>query len=671
MNVEYKIINVVSTKNVPKWGNEKKYIALHYLGVVGQNHELASDGCGAHYYIYWDGTIYQRCSHDAIVWAVGTAGYYTQKHATARNANTISIEMCCKCDGNSSSAEDKKWYFTSETQESAVWLVKKLMNELDIPADNVLRHYDIVNKTCPAPYVHNNKYKTSWTWNEFKSKLSDAVIETTDVAETDKIWLGWVKRESGTAGFKQTNGDNGNAYGKYQFDRRYALVPFMQFCLDYSTKYSAFTPYIAYGAGNSKLQNNSSLAAIWKGYCESYPEEFERLQDTYAYQYYYLEARKYIYNLYGILMDKHSPAVKGTLFSMAIRSGALTGAKKFNGCTNSTSDKDMINTAYATYGTQDAKRWTKAGQWGDALNALENNEYTEVFKEMPNADILPKTDEKWYRVRKTWSDSTTQKGAFHDLDKAKKCADDNTGYSVFDENGKVVYPIKKDQTIPEKAVEWAIKTANDNSHGYDNRKDHRGGNPDYACSSFVNEAYRQAGVELPESASVYTAKMKSIYTSAGFEDVTEKVILKTGNGLKTGDVVLTPGKHVEIYVGNGKLAGARGNASSGKAENGKPGDQTGNEISVSAYYNFPWTVVLRYSDKTATKQYRVQVGAFSNKKNANTMISKLKNKGFDAILKQENGNYIVQAGVFTDKAKAQKLASDIRSKNFEAIVKEI
>lgn len=44
-----------------------------------------------------------------------------------------------------------------------------------------------------------------------------------------------------------------------------------------------------------------------------------------------------------------------------------------------------------------------------------------------------------YRVRKSWSDATSQKGAFHVLDNAKRCADENPGYSVFDEAGKVVY----------------------------------------------------------------------------------------------------------------------------------------------------------------------------------------------------------------------------------------
>lgn len=45
-----------------------------------------------------------------------------------------------------------------------------------------------------------------------------------------------------------------------------------------------------------------------------------------------------------------------------------------------------------------------------------------------------------YRVRKSWADSKSQKGAFSVLANAKKCADSNKGYSVFDGNGKKVYP---------------------------------------------------------------------------------------------------------------------------------------------------------------------------------------------------------------------------------------
>lgn len=61
-----------------------------------------------------------------------------------------------------------------------------------------------------------------------------------------------------------------------------------------------------------------------------------------------------------------------------------------------------------------------------------------------------------YRVRKTWNDAKTQKGAFKVLNYAKKCADDNIGYSVFDDKGNVIYVGKqtsKKKTVTELAKE--------------------------------------------------------------------------------------------------------------------------------------------------------------------------------------------------------------------------
>lgn len=45
-----------------------------------------------------------------------------------------------------------------------------------------------------------------------------------------------------------------------------------------------------------------------------------------------------------------------------------------------------------------------------------------------------------YRVRKSWSDAKNQIGAYKVLDNAKKKADENAGYKVFDASGNVVYP---------------------------------------------------------------------------------------------------------------------------------------------------------------------------------------------------------------------------------------
>ena len=52
-----------------------------------------------------------------------------------------------------------------------------------------------------------------------------------------------------------------------------------------------------------------------------------------------------------------------------------------------------------------------------------------------------------YRVRKSWADAASQLGAFAQLENAKRLADQNAGYCVFDEGGNAVYtPEQKPQT---------------------------------------------------------------------------------------------------------------------------------------------------------------------------------------------------------------------------------
>ena len=55
------------------------------------------------------------------------------------------------------------------------------------------------------------------------------------------------------------------------------------------------------------------------------------------------------------------------------------------------------------------------------------------------AEYPEKLTEGYYRVRKAWSDSKSQKGAYKILSNAKKCADANPGYRVFDNNGVNIY----------------------------------------------------------------------------------------------------------------------------------------------------------------------------------------------------------------------------------------
>ena len=74
------------------------------------------------------------------------------------------------------------------------------------------------------------------------------------------------------------------------------------------------------------------------------------------------------------------------------------------------------------------------------------------------ADYPEKLTEGYYRVRKAWSDSKSQKGAYKILSNAKKCADANPGYSVCDNNGVNIYtPNTSTQTAPD--VPFTVKVS--------------------------------------------------------------------------------------------------------------------------------------------------------------------------------------------------------------------
>lgn len=132
----------------------------------------------------------------------------------------------------------------------------------------------------------------------------------------------------------------------------------------------------------------------------------------------------------------------------------------------------------------------------------------------------------------------------------------------------------------ETATQWMIDLANDDSHGYD--QDSRWG-PDYDCSSSVISAWQYAGVPVKTKGASSTYDMKNVFLSCGFTNVISSVNVSTGAGLKRGDVLHRSG-HTAMYIGNNKQVAAHLNEK-GTTKGGKTGDQTGKEISVSAYSN--------------------------------------------------------------------------------------
>lgn len=140
----------------------------------------------------------------------------------------------------------------------------------------------------------------------------------------------------------------------------------------------------------------------------------------------------------------------------------------------------------------------------------------------------------------------------------------------------------------DKAINWAVSIANDNSHGYDQL--HRWG-PDYDCSSLLISAWQQAGVPVQANGATYTGNMKNVFVKCGFEAIK----FSRSVSLKRGDVLLNEKHHTAMYIGDGKVVMASINER-GKAVGGRTGDQTGREILTCNYYipSYGWDYVLRY-----------------------------------------------------------------------------
>lgn len=139
-----------------------------------------------------------------------------------------------------------------------------------------------------------------------------------------------------------------------------------------------------------------------------------------------------------------------------------------------------------------------------------------------------------------------------------------------------------------KAVKWAMNIAEDNRHGYD--QTHRNG-PDYDCSSLVGTALNQAGFNVKPTST--TRNLLDQLLKCGFVQVSD-------DNRKAGDIHLKVGKHVAMSTDTLHIVHARINEK-GTATGGKTGDQTGSEIAVTNYYNYPWDYHLRYNSGVKPK----------------------------------------------------------------------
>ena len=156
--------------------NQIKYLVIHYTGNDGdrdesngryfQNHIV---GASAHFFVDGD-SITQSVPDDHVAWSVGGKKYPGTKggkwYGKCTNNNSISIELCDE-------VKNGRYDFSEATLKNAADLTRMLMQRYNIPAENVIRHYDVVGKICPAPFVNDEA-----AWKAFKARLEDDEVVT-------------------------------------------------------------------------------------------------------------------------------------------------------------------------------------------------------------------------------------------------------------------------------------------------------------------------------------------------------------------------------------------------------------------------------------------------------------------------------------------------------------
>ena len=166
-----------------------EYIVIHYVGATGTAknnidyyNQRSTTQASADFYVGFEGEIWQYNPNPKAryCWAVGGGRQSSQGgslYGVARNANSVSIEMCVRNKGNKN-ANSKDWYFEQATINSAIELTKYLMKLYGVPASRVIRHFDVNGKYCPGVYGWNSASGSESAWNDFKKKIGSGAVAT-------------------------------------------------------------------------------------------------------------------------------------------------------------------------------------------------------------------------------------------------------------------------------------------------------------------------------------------------------------------------------------------------------------------------------------------------------------------------------------------------------------
>lgn len=133
-------------------------IVIHYVANPGSTAEQNRS--------YFEGLKDSHETYASSHFIVGLEGEIIQCVPTSevayasndRNHDTVSIEVC---------HPDETGKFNDATYDSLVELTGWLCEYLEVPVDNVIRHYDVTGKLCPLYFVEHED-----AWEQFKDDVT-------------------------------------------------------------------------------------------------------------------------------------------------------------------------------------------------------------------------------------------------------------------------------------------------------------------------------------------------------------------------------------------------------------------------------------------------------------------------------------------------------------------
>lgn len=476
-----------NTSSAP--GRSIDYIVIHYT--AGTN----SKKNNAIYAAEWFANPSAQASADFIVddeliiqmngdiknrycWAVGGVENAHNSKAGAKyyqictNRNSISIEICSNNKtGKMTYGNDPNYYFTDAELSNAIELTKYLMKTYGIDADHVIRHYDVNGKLCPGIIGWNAESGSEEKWKWFKAQIGGASAPEVPTVyyRVRKTWsdaasqLGAYTildnaKDNCPAGYSVFDPDGKVLYtvaskgfqatelnGLTESEKIKKIAPLYQevmkktgmlasvglaqFCLEsgYGTTDLAQKANNLHGMKCS-LSGNKWEGSTWDGTSKYTKRTAEQLANGTEY---YVDAD---FRKYTCCED-----------SIADRAAYLIGAmngnvKRYPGINHIKSWKEQAELIKAGGYATDVNYVSKLESLITRYNLFQYDD-VEVNSDIPASDILPETEQPWYRVRLKWSDAASQIGAYHDLANAKECVDNNPGYTVFDEKGNALYAV--------------------------------------------------------------------------------------------------------------------------------------------------------------------------------------------------------------------------------------